>query len=71
MDEPLNAVDAATRHIIAQVLDAIKAEGKTVIMATHYYDPEDKRYDGAIYLKDGEQIKDISSKQGHEGCDHS
>lgn len=71
LDEPLNAVDAQTRHIIAGVLDVIKAKGKTVIMATHYYDPEDKRFDGAIYLKDGEQVVDTKSKYGHEGCDHA
>ncbi len=71
LDEPLNAVDAETRHTIAQVLDAIKKEGKTVVMATHYFDPEDKRYDGAIYLKDGEQVLDTKSRKGHEGCDHA
>ena len=71
LDEPLNAVDAETRHIIARVLDTIKKEGRTVIMATHYFDEQDKRYDGAIYLKDGQQITDIRSRRGHEGCDHS
>ena len=70
LDEPLNAVDANTRHTIAQVLDAIKKQGKTVIMATHYFDSQDKRYDGAIYLKDGEQVTDTGSRAGHEGCDH-
>ena len=71
LDEPLNAVDAETRHTIARVLDAIKEQGKTVIMATHYFDEKDKRYDGAIYLKDGQQVTDTKSRQGHEGCDHA
>jgi ABC-type Mn2+/Zn2+ transport system ATPase subunit len=71
LDEPLNAVDAETRHTIANVLDAIRREGKTVVMATHYFDPQDKRYDGAIYLKDGEQVHDTTSRTGHEGCDHA
>jgi ABC-type Mn2+/Zn2+ transport system ATPase subunit len=35
LDEPLNAVDAATRQIIAQVLDDLRARGKTILMATH------------------------------------
>ncbi len=70
LDEPLNAIDADTRHVIARVLDRIKAQGKTVVMATHYFDEHDKRYDGAVYLKDGVQVGDIKSKQGHEGCDH-
>jgi manganese/zinc/iron transport system ATP- binding protein len=70
LDEPLNAVDAETRHVIATVLDDIKSKGRTVIMATHYFDPQDKRYDGAIYLKDGEQVTDVTSRKGHEGCNH-
>lgn len=56
LDEPLNAVDAQTRQTVARVLDGIKKSGKTVIVATHYYDQEEGRYDGAIYLKDGEQM---------------
>ena len=56
LDEPLNAVDAATRQIVAEVLAHIKAQSKTVIVATHYYDQEEGIYDGAIYLKDGEEV---------------
>ncbi len=56
LDEPLNAVDASTRATVAGVLADIKRKGKTVIVATHYYDQEEGKYDGAIYLKDGEQI---------------
>ena len=56
LDEPLNAVDVATRQIVGEVLKKIKAQGKTVIVATHYYDQEEGRYDKAIYLKDGRQI---------------
>lgn len=62
LDEPLNAVDAATRATVAGVLSDLKSKGKTVIVATHFYDQEEGRYDGAIYLKDGEQI--------HGGCKH-
>jgi len=57
LDEPLNAIDVATRDTVAKVLRTIKAKGKTVIVATHYFDQEEGRYDGAIYLKEGEQIK--------------
>lgn len=56
LDEPLNAVDAATRETVAGVLHNIKSQGKTVIVATHYFNQEEGRYDGAIYLKDGEQM---------------
>ena len=73
LDEPLNAVDVATRQVVAEVLAKIKAQGKTVVVATHYYDQEEGRYDGAIYLKDGRQIVEASPKDTghHKGCDHS
>ncbi len=73
LDEPLNAVDVATRQIVKDVLAKIKAQGKTVIVATHYFDQEEGLYDGAIYLKDGEQILSGPQKPGdhhHEGCNH-
>ena len=49
-------MDVATRQTVGEVLKKIKAQGKTVIVATHYYDQEEGRYDKAIYLKDGKQI---------------
>jgi len=71
LDEPLNAVDASTRQVVREVLEKIKAQGKTVIVATHYYDQENGRYDGAIYLKNGKQISDSNYKEdaSHLGCD--
>lgn len=66
LDEPLNAVDAATRETVANVLRAIKQQGKTALVATHYYDREEGRYDGGIYLRDGEQIGNMK----HKGCNH-
>lgn len=53
LDEPLNAVDADTRQIVQGVLTQLKAQGKTVIVATHYYKEEEGLYDEAIYLKEG------------------
>lgn len=71
LDEPLNAVDAVTRDTVARVLNQIKAQGKTVIVATHYFDAEEGRYDGAIFLKDGQQVNESKSHEHHEGCDHA
>ena len=71
LDEPLNAVDVTTRQTIADVLHKIKAQGKTVIVATHYYDQEEGRYDKAIYLKDGKQITEYKSRFNHKDCDCS
>jgi manganese/zinc/iron transport system ATP- binding protein len=54
LDEPLNAVDAQTREIVSRVLAHLKQQGKTTVVATHYFDQEEGLYDRAIYLKDGE-----------------
>ena len=62
LDEPLNAVDASTRQTVGEVLHRVKAQGKTVIVATHYYDKEEGRYDRAIYLKDGKQVNSTDTK---------
>ena len=73
LDEPLNAVDVSTRQTVGEVLHKIKAQGKTVIVATHYYDQEEGRYDKAIYLKDGKKISGTDAKEdlNHKGCDCS
>jgi manganese/zinc/iron transport system ATP- binding protein len=67
LDEPLNAVDATTRHTVSEVLHKIRSQGKTVMVATHYYDQEEGRYDKAIYLKDGKRMNhpDNSDRHGH------
>jgi len=71
LDEPLNAVDVTTRQTVGDVLHKIKAQGKTVIVATHYYDQEEGRYDKAIFLKDGKKVEDanLHENTGHKDCD--
>jgi len=71
LDEPLNAVDASTRQTVGEVLHKIKAQGKTVIVATHYYDQEEGRYDKAIFLKDGQSVSESDAKidSTHKDCD--
>jgi ABC-type multidrug transport system ATPase subunit len=62
-------VDATTRQTIGEVLHKIKAQGKTVIVATHYYDQEEGRYDQAIYLKEGKKIAGPDNKDtAHKDC---
>lgn len=56
LDEPLNAVDADTRAIVARVLKDLRNAGKTVIVATHFIDKLSAEYDGAVYLSEGRQI---------------
>jgi manganese/zinc/iron transport system ATP- binding protein len=54
LDEPLNAVDVQTRQIVKDVLSLLKSQGKTTLVATHYFKQEEGLYDWAVYLKDGE-----------------
>jgi ABC-type Mn2+/Zn2+ transport system ATPase subunit len=56
LDEPLNAVDAKTKQIVARVLADLKTQGKTAIIATHDIDHLDTDFDGAVYLADGKQV---------------
>ncbi|RRR76471.1 MAG: ABC transporter ATP-binding protein [Candidatus Viridilinea halotolerans] len=53
LDEPLSAVDAASRAIIAAVLDALCHQGKTALVATHHLDRLDEEYDHIFALEDG------------------
>ena len=56
LDEPLNAVDVETRAIIARVLDDLKAQQKTVLIATHDLGRLESDFDGALYLSEGRAI---------------
>jgi manganese/zinc/iron transport system ATP- binding protein len=53
LDEPLNAVDAANRAIISDVLASLRAEGKTVVAATHDLGRLTTDFDDALYLDEG------------------
>ncbi|NTV64309.1 MAG: ABC transporter ATP-binding protein [Oscillochloris sp.] len=53
LDEPLSAVDAASRRIIADVLDALGRQGKTAIVATHHLDRLEEEFDQVFYLDGG------------------
>jgi ABC-type Mn2+/Zn2+ transport system ATPase subunit len=53
LDEPLNAVDAETRTIIADVLRDAQRAGKTALVATHQIDDLDSGYDAVLRLSDG------------------
>ncbi len=56
LDEPMNAVDAATRSILSDVLNQLGKDGKTAIIATHDISHLERDYDGALYLVDGHEI---------------
>jgi manganese/zinc/iron transport system ATP- binding protein len=56
LDEPLNAVDADTRAVIAHVLRGLQQSGKTVIAATHDLGRLEADFDGALYLCEGREV---------------
>ena len=56
LDEPLNAVDAVTRTIISGVLSDLRAQGKTVVTATHDLGRLESDFDGALYLAEGREV---------------
>ncbi len=53
LDEPLSAVDAASRRIIDEALNELRDQGKTILMATHHLDRVDEEFDLAFALHDG------------------
>lgn len=53
LDEPLNAVDAATRQVITDTLDLLQRQGKSAVIATHDLDRLQSEFDDALYLLDG------------------
>jgi ABC-type Mn2+/Zn2+ transport system ATPase subunit len=53
LDEPFTAVDAATRDVLLDVLDDLKREGRTVVVATHDLDRDRSGFDGVLGLREG------------------
>ena len=62
LDEPLNAVDAATREVVSQVLAELQQHGKTTIVATHDLAHLETQFDGALYLADGKQVEQVEQE---------
>jgi manganese/iron transport system ATP-binding protein len=50
MDEPLSGLDAPSRSAIFRILDTLRAEGVTVMMATHDLDLAAERFDQIMLL---------------------
>ncbi|MGQ9926985.1 MAG: metal ABC transporter ATP-binding protein [Chloroflexaceae bacterium] len=53
LDEPLSAVDVASRRIIDEALNELRDQGKTILMATHHLDRVHEDFDLAFLLHDG------------------
>lgn len=59
LDEPLNAVDAATREIVSNTLDELQRAGKTAIIATHDIERLHAEFDDVLYLADGRRVDQV------------
>lgn len=57
LDEPLNAVDSQTCHIVEATLDRLREEKKTVIMATHDLDRMNNDFDRVFFMSEGKLIE--------------
>lgn len=57
LDEPFAAVDAQTTEVVFKVLEDLRTEGKTLLVATHYLDRLQDEFDGALYLVDGRIVE--------------
>jgi ABC-type Mn2+/Zn2+ transport system ATPase subunit len=55
LDEPLNAVDSETRQIVTELLDELRRQGRTVLIATHDIGRLEHEFDGALYLAEGRE----------------
>jgi ABC-type Mn2+/Zn2+ transport system ATPase subunit/uncharacterized membrane protein YraQ (UPF0718 family) len=53
LDEPLTAVDAETRAVMAEVLDELRQKGTTVLVATHDIGRREGEFDDALFLSEG------------------
>ncbi len=62
LDEPLNALDEATRDTVDEVLREHAALGGTVLVATHDLGRLSESFDRVIYLREGcvEQIENLA-----------
>lgn len=70
LDEPLNAVDEATRDIVDHVLNDHVKVGGSVLVATHDLGRLSESFDEAIYLKAG-RIQAIEQLPGQRFQTHS
>lgn len=58
LDEPLNAIDVETRAVVERVLENLRGEGKTVLMATHDLGRQESDFDEALYLSEGRRVEE-------------
>jgi manganese/zinc/iron transport system ATP- binding protein len=67
-DEPLNAVDAATRDIVFGVIDELRDSGKSIVMATHDLGRLTGNFDKVFHFDNG-RVRTSGHVAGDPACD--
>ncbi|WOH37301.1 ABC transporter ATP-binding protein [Thalassotalea fonticola] len=63
LDEPTTGLDPQSRRHFWQLIKNIKAQGKTVILTTHYMDEAEQLCDNIVIMDNGKIIEQGSPKQ--------
>ncbi|MSR69295.1 MAG: ABC transporter ATP-binding protein [Phycisphaerales bacterium] len=61
LDEPLNAVDGATRSLVGDVLARLQREGKSMIVSTHDVGTHDQPFDRVLTLEHG-RVREVNNE---------
>ena len=56
LDEPTTGLDPAVRHVLWSKIRQLKAEGKTVLLTTHYMDEAERLCDQVMIMANGESV---------------
>ncbi|MCE1183107.1 MAG: ATP-binding cassette domain-containing protein [Rhodocyclales bacterium] len=63
LDEPTTGLDPQARHLIWERLKQLKAQGKTLILTTHFMDEAERLADTLIVIDHGRKIAEGSPRQ--------
>jgi len=70
LDEPLGAVDVETRKLVAEILAELRAEGRTIVVATHDFGPGSEGFDEVVSLHEGRRVEVPAERLAEMGHSH-
>lgn len=70
LDEPTVGLDPDVRHSIWDIIDKLRAEGKTIIFTTHYMEEAEKLCDHIAIFKKGELVLSVTKEALQEKIGH-